>query len=211
MHESLPVFVFAKPPLPGLVKTRMAPTIGAARAAELAEALLRDTLACLPREDVTIATTDPSWFAGFGTPAIDQGTGQLGARLERVLRPAIARAGWAAAVGADTPGLPLGHLSAARALLADNEAVLGPTRDGGYWLIGLRRCPEGLLSDLPWSQANTMEATAERLRAWGLTTALAPTWFDVDEPEDLDHLARLHESGDLCAPHTWEVMKQCGW
>lgn len=88
----------------------------------------------------------PEWrSAGIRSPR-PQGEGDLGSRLENALRRALAGGKPAAIViGTDSPDLPAELLDAARAALKDADAVLGPSADGGFYLIGLRSCPEGLL------------------------------------------------------------------
>ncbi len=70
------------------------------------------------------------------------------------------------------------------------DLVLGPTADGGYWAIGLRRPCPGLLHNIAWSSTHTFDDTVRRATSFGLRTALLPLWTDVDRPEDLRELAR---------------------
>jgi uncharacterized protein len=205
------VCVFAKPPRPGRSKTRLAPAVGEAGAAALADAFLRDTLAqvrSLSWATPVLATTEPVATARppDGFELWQQGDGDLGARLERVARRALARAGAVIAVGADSPGLPRRLYEQARAALAEADAVLGPSEDGGFYLLGLRRCPEGILSNLPWSRADTFAATVGRLRASGLRTVVLEPWFDIDRPEDLRRMRALLWSKTLSAPATARVL-----
>jgi uncharacterized protein len=202
------ICVFAKPPRAGEVKTRLAAAIGAAQAAALARAFLEDTWVAAsvpPWARTVLASTEPSavelagWRRGHIWP---QGTGDLGERLERVLRRALRESPMALAIGTDTPGLPPALLFEARSALRGADAVLGPCEDGGFYLLGLRRCPPELLRDLPWSSADTFQRTATRLRARGLRTAVISPWFDVDRPEDLECLRALVARGELHAPRT---------
>ncbi|MHB1845619.1 MAG: TIGR04282 family arsenosugar biosynthesis glycosyltransferase, partial [Deltaproteobacteria bacterium] len=180
--ERIAVCVFAKPPLPGRVKTRLAAEVGSEGAARLARAFLRDTLAAvraLPWAEPRLATTERAPFeAELGAPEIWlQGEGDLGRRMERVLRRALRGASAALAIGADSPGMPLALLEGAREALASADAVVGPSDDGGFYLLGLRRCPRGLLDGLPWSAPETFDRTLARLREQGLRTSLLPRWF----------------------------------
>jgi len=95
-----------------------------------------------------------------------------------------------------------------RALQGGFDAVLGPTEDGGYDLLALKQCPEGLLAELPWSQPSTFEATKLRLEERGLRVALLPKWWDIDEVEDLERLRQLlqNEEAAARAPATAAVM-----
>lgn len=206
------ICVFAKPPRAGLVKTRLAAELGETRAAELAAAFLRDTwsfVTGVPWAEAVLATSEPharEWVFLPNERVEPQGDGTLGERIERVLRRALAAAPFAIALGADTPGLPPSFLALARARLEVSRAVIGPCDDGGFYLLGLCGCPEGLLEGVPWSSAETYAATLERLRAFGLEPALLPTWFDVDTPADLERLRELLASGRANAPHTARVL-----
>lgn len=201
--------LFAKPPAPGRVKTRLAATLGADAAAALAAAFLRDTAAALQlvsRADLILATTEPNArHPGVpdAVPRWPQGEGDLGARLERVLSRALDHAPWAIALGADSPGAPLAlYRAAARALDAGADAVIGHALDGGFYLLGLRRCPPGLFAELPWSASDTGAAMAARLAARGLRCVVIDPWFDVDTPTDLARLAAHVCAGRLAAPAT---------
>jgi hypothetical protein len=202
------ICVFAKPPVAGEVKTRLAATLGADRAAALARAFLEDTLEAVqsvPWAEVALATTAP--FPATA-PTVLQGTGDLGARIERVLRAALERAPIAIAIGADAPALPRRLLEAARLALAEADAVLGPAADGGFYLLGLRRCPQGLLAGLPWSASDTCARTLAQLRAAGLRTVLVEEWFDIDRPEDLDRLRSALMAGEIVAPRTAALLER---
>src|SRR5271154_5202135 len=109
MGNPLPVYVFAKAPVPGRVKTRLVPAVGVEGAARLARALLEDTLEALlssGRAAPVLAVDEVEAFRGRGLPLVEQGTGDLGERLERVLGRGLTRARAVVAVGSDTPGFP---------------------------------------------------------------------------------------------------------
>ncbi len=205
------IAVFAKPPRAGEVKTRLSVAIGPEAAAALARAFFADTWAAVgqvPHVRRVLASTAEA-LAPFGLSDAEvwlQGEGDLGARMERVAARALALAPWFIALGADSPGLPLSLVEAARAALVDHDAVLGPAEDGGYYLLGLRRLEPGLLSGLPWSTPATFEATKTRLASRGLSVAILPRWFDVDELPDLQRLQRALAQGDVTAPRTAEAL-----
>jgi rSAM/selenodomain-associated transferase 1 len=206
-----PVCVFAKPSRPGRVKTRLAPEVGAEGAARLARAFLADTWAAvadLPWARPILATTrvDRGEPPPGGAEVWLQGPGDLGQRLARVLRRALREGPRAIALGADSPGLPPELLEQARRALERCDAVLGPCEDGGFYLIGLARCPAGLLGRLKWSASDTFDRTRARLEARGLATAILPQWFDVDRPPDLARLSRLIDRGVVSAPETARVL-----
>ena len=139
-----------------------------------------------------------------------QGPGDLGDRLARILRRALRRSPCAVAVGADSPGLPASRLEDARRALRDHDAVLGPSADGGFYLLGLTRCPPGLLRGLSWSVEDTFDRTRERLEIRGLSTAILGEWFDVDGFDDLMRLRRMIARGRVSAPHTSRALAALG-
>jgi uncharacterized protein len=209
MSGPVPAYVFAKAPVEGHVKTRLQPAVGAEGAARLASALLEDTLESLlaaGRTAPCLAVDDPSAFRGRGLPVVAQGEGDLGERMERVLGRALERSPAAIVVGSDSPGLPAPLLEQALDALERFDAVVAPADDGGYTLLGLRRCPPGILKALPWSRPETLRATVSRLRARGLSVATTRRWFDVDIPADLARLRVELAEGTVQARHTAEAL-----
>ena len=201
------ICIFAKPPVAGKVKTRLAAVIGADFAAALAHAFLEDTIGAvrsLPWAQAVLATTEP---VESDLPVLLQGEGDLGARIERVIRAALERSPFAIAIGADAPALPPRLLEAARSALEQADAVIGPADDGGFYLLGLRACPEGLLAKLPWSAPETFARTLQRLRMRGLRVRVLERWFDVDRVADLDRLRAALRSGEIVAPRTARLLE----
>jgi rSAM/selenodomain-associated transferase 1 len=207
------LLVVAKAPVPGQVKTRLAEGVGDARAAELASAFLVDTWRLAAAVDGVEPTLVLAGEVPEGvlcpTPTVwSQGEGDLGARLERAFRRALESRPWAIAIGTDSPGLPPSLLQHAVTTFGSPgpedppRAVLGPTTDGGYYLIGLERCVPGLLAALPFSSPNTFERTLERLVSRGFRVTTLDPWYDVDVPDDLDVVRRDIESGQITAPAT---------
>ncbi|TAK17210.1 MAG: DUF2064 domain-containing protein, partial [Acidobacteria bacterium] len=184
---------------------RLIPALGADGAAELAHALFADTwnLATrLPGTTAVLATTDPaapSWRE-LNADIWPQGAGTLGDRMERVVRRALRTHPYAIVIGTDLPGLPAARLRAAQRALANADAVIGPADDGGFYLIGFRTCPRGLLRGLSWSTPDVFRHTRARLRARGLRTRTIGAWFDVDEPADLVALRRRLRRPAIQAP-----------
>ena len=206
------ICIFAKPPVAGQVKTRLAAVVGAQQAAELAAAFLADTWASvrrLPWAHAIVASTGALPEALVpGASVWPQGEGPLDARLERVLQRALRGASAAIALGADSPGLPRALLDAAQQALLRGEPVIGPAEDGGFYLLGVAACPPGLLAGVPWSAANTCEATVERMAAQGMTPTMLPSWFDVDDADDLPRLRALLVNDPGRAPHTAAALER---
>ena len=204
------ICVFCKPPVPGQVKTRLAAALGPEVAARLAEAFLADTLLELRRLPhlIALATTRPEFPLDAPESRWDQGDGDLGARIARVLARALLRAPYAVAIGADSPGLPAERVDEAIRALDRVDAALIPAADGGFVLLAVRRLPADALTDLPWSTPATCTATVARLCALGLSVEVLTPWFDVDRPADLDRLRR--EVDPARAPHTFAVLASLG-
>lgn len=209
--RAIAILVFARVPEPGKVKTRLAASIGVEDAARLAHAFLRDTCAqigSVPWARMRVATTGRLGIALENVETWDQGDGDLGARLVRMLGRALEESPAAFAIGADSPGLPIRLLEQARAALETADAVLGPCDDGGFYLIGVRRCPPGLLDDIPWSREDTFDHVRSRLEQRGLSVAAIEPWFDVDRADDLERLHRALEEGAIAAPATHHVLSE---
>jgi rSAM/selenodomain-associated transferase 1 len=94
-------------------------------------------------------------------------------------------------IGTDSPTLPASLIQTAFSLLTnESDSVLGPTEDGGYYLVGCRAPQEQMFQGTPWSTSSTLERTQNAFDRCGYSTRLAPPWWDVDVPEDLERLAR---------------------
>src|SRR5262249_17733006 len=77
----------------------------------------------------------------------------------------------------------------------ETDVVLGPTEDGGYYLIGLRAAQAALFDDVPWSTSAVLAVTLKKAAAVGLRTVCLPTWFDVDTPGALARLKSARDGG----------------
>ena len=149
----------------------------------------------------------------------------LGRRLETAIQTladgsAHDDGGCALVVGADSPSLRCQMLRDAARLLCDPgepiDVVLGPTLDGGYWTIGVRRPHPGLLRGIAWSTPRALADTEQRARELGLRVGFATPWTDVDVPADLRTLADQirvlrRESDRDTARHVERFMRQHGW
>ncbi|MBI1733551.1 MAG: TIGR04282 family arsenosugar biosynthesis glycosyltransferase [Candidatus Rokubacteria bacterium] len=204
----------AKAPTPGRVKTRLSPPLIPREAAALYRCLLLDTVACATSvRDVTtvVAYTPVARRATFealcpGVALMPQRRGDLGTRLAGVFARLFAR-GFRAVVtiGSDTPTLPVRYLGDAVGMLLGRAAdvVLGPARDGGYYLVGLRSPAPHLFTGMPWSTRAVCAITLARARHAGLSVASLPPWDDVDTIDDLRRLASsLARRPGTAAPRT---------
>jgi glycosyltransferase A (GT-A) superfamily protein (DUF2064 family) len=132
----------------------------------------------------------------------------LGARLEAAAAHAAGLGyGPLIIIGADSPTLPPPFINGAVASLAagESDVALGPTEDGGYYLVGLRRNPEGIFRGVAWSTPQAFSQTAANAARSGLRLLELPRWYDVDTAADLlrlrDELAR-DVGARVRAPHT---------
>jgi len=181
--ESCRLLVMAKAPVPGRVKTRMSPPCTLPEAAMVAQAALEDTLAtgrtAFPGLVVVILDGEPGPWLPPDVAVLPQCEGDLAARLAGAFHAAGAPA---IAIAGDTPQVTpaLLTLAVTRLLSADVDAVLGPTDDGGYWIIGLRRHDPDVFVGVPMSTAHTASAQRDRLRRLGLTWVELPSLRDVD-------------------------------
>ncbi len=192
------ILVFAKAPIPGQVKTRLIPALGALGAAQLARQLLDLTLERSCAADIgpvelcaSPAIASPDW-AGYlpphGVAISAQGEGDLGARMARASERALLRHERVLLIGTDCPALSARRLREAAAALESHDAVLHPALDGGYPLLGLRVFHPGLFSDMPWSTAAVAELTLARMQAQNWSVWVGDVLADIDEPTDLIHL-----------------------
>jgi len=207
----LPVCVFAKPPVPGEVKTRLIPVLGAEGAAQLAAAFLEDTWSLVSTLGWALPVLAspvpwPSGLAPQGARVWLQGDGDLGARMETILTRALTEGPMVFALGADVPGLPRAFLESSPEALAQVDALFGPSEDGGFYLLGTRRMSRGWLAGLPWSRPDTLLRCEQRLESMGLNTTRVETFFDVDTPEDLERLRSRLRAGELEAPATRRLL-----
>jgi hypothetical protein len=189
------VIVFVKAPIAGRVKTRLARDLGPARAAALFRSLTRQTLAEAAKGGwrTILAIDPPAAMHGFSTvwpPRLErrpQARGDLGARMAAAF--ASAPKGLVVIIGADAPGLRARHLRRAFRALAGNDAVFGPTEDGGYWLVGLsgRRAAPNLFKGVRWSTRHALRDSAASLPK-SFRTALVDRLHDIDDLADLKAL-----------------------
>jgi glycosyltransferase A (GT-A) superfamily protein (DUF2064 family) len=133
---------------------------------------------------------------------VPQCRGDLGRRLLAASEVLLRRAPRVILLAADNPTLPPACLREALAALERDDVVLGPTEDGGYYLIGLRQPVAGLFSGIPWSTGETARATAAAAQRLGLRLHQLPQWYDLDVPADLRRLEK--PSDPAVGPHGLE-------
>jgi rSAM/selenodomain-associated transferase 1 len=196
-----PILVFAKSPVPGEVKTRLIPALGAAGAAALHERLTDRALATAAAAAVgpvelccTPDASHPVLVAlarAHAATLAQQGPGNLGDRMHAAFARALAGAPAAIVIGCDCPVLTSQHLREAAAVLAGGaDAVLAPAEDGGYVLVGLARPEPSLFAGIAWGGPDVLEHTRRRLAALGWRSQELETLWDVDRPADVARIRR---------------------
>lgn len=195
--------VFAKYWEPGNVKTRLAAAIGNTNAATLYREFVRQTLIrhaeSGDRRSVWIAPPESHQsFQDLGSAAWDiraQSTGNLGDRMRDFFQQNFAETKDASTtrvilIGSDTPVLSAYVVKDAFERLANHDCVLGPSQDGGYYLIGMRGKAFELFRDVSWSTNSVWNQTNDKLNSLGLSVGLLPEHNDVDDEADLQLLQR---------------------
>jgi rSAM/selenodomain-associated transferase 1 len=192
------VVIMAKQPVAGRTKTRLCPPLSAKQAAGLYAAMLRDTIewaSSLADLALAVAITPPdaaqAWSERVApdTLLLPVAGADIGECLNIALSELLSN-GYtqALALNSDGPTLPPSYLSAAVARLDEVDLVLGPSEDGGYYLIGLKAPVPALFEGITWSTAQVMAQTLSRAQQLGLTVSLLQPWYDIDSPADLDRL-----------------------
>ena len=222
--------IMAKAPHAGKVKTRLSPPLNPEQAAALNIAFLKDTVACLeevssalPANPVVSFTPrgEESGFQGIipnHVVLVPQRGDGFGERLLFTAEDLLA-AGFSAVclIDSDSPTVPAdAYAKAVERLLAEKDcAVLGPSNDGGYYMIGLNAVRPRLFEGIAWSTEIVADQTRQRAREIGLPMYTLPTWFDVDDRETL---LRLYRELIACesdrkgfrAPHTRQFLQTIG-
>ena len=195
------LLVFAKAPVPGQVKTRLVPSMGPSAATALYEQLVLNILSIAI--DAHVGPVD-LWCAPssnhpfflqcvqkFQIILLNQIESDLGSRMAHAFQQTLRTASYALLIGTDCPSLTVHDLQEAAGVLRQGiDAVIGPTEDRGYFLIGLRRYAPELFTGISWGTGSVLHQTRLRLRDLGWKwNELSERW-DVDRPEDVERLKR---------------------
>ncbi|MGC3874732.1 TIGR04282 family arsenosugar biosynthesis glycosyltransferase [Halomonas sp. GXIMD04776] len=201
--ENFPLAILAKAPLPGQVKTRLIPRLGAEAAARLHRHLVWQTLetavAATAAESITLWTSlafpgepEHAFFdicrAHFGIHLRPQPEEDLGLRMQAAL---AAMPGPGLVIGSDCPMLDTALLQQCQAALASSECVLLPAEDGGYALVGACLADPRLFQDIDWGTERVLAQTIARLQELGWSYACPARVWDLDRPADLERLLGL--------------------
>lgn len=219
--------VFARAPVPGRAKTRLATLLGPGGAAEFQVALVSDVL----RKVASLRGVSPylffagrspsAWMNGFGSSPeltsyalVAQQGADLGERLGRAFRQLLGRHPCALVLGTDSPTLRPQKLRQALRELRCCDAVLGPCPDGGYYLIGLRRLTKDLFRGVRWGTTFAFRDTLRNLAERHFSCSVLEPLLDIDRPADFRRLSKsLSLSPQLrrLAPATWSFVNRAKW
>ncbi len=205
-HDSA-VILFARDPVLGKVKTRLSPFLKDETILELYTCFLFDSLnkiRQIENADLFVGVS-PSSESGFfsampetGIRLFIQNGNDLGDKMRQAIQDRFAE-GYekVVVIGSDSPSLPVAYIK--RALGSDKRLVLGPSTDGGYYLIGMHGEMVEVFDGVSWGTENVLQETCERLVGSGAELELLPVWYDIDSPEDLKffktHLQLLEQAG----------------
>lgn len=219
MKEAL--VLMAKAPREGEVKTRLIGALSAAEVTDLYLSFLRDTFALMEevqaeRETLSLALcyTPEGEEESFeavereGSLMLAQRGEDLGERLANCFTDFF-ELGFdsVAVIGADTPTLPAEYLDQAfAALLREDDLVIGPAEDDGYYLVGMRKLHREIFAAIPWGTGGVLAATRERAGTANLNLISLPAWYDIDTPAELARLKAELKSGKATARFTQESL-----
>jgi rSAM/selenodomain-associated transferase 1 len=197
--------VMTKAPQAGRVKTRLTPPLSSEEAAALNTCFLRDTAASIARASSGRKTQGVAVYTPVGAEAayagilpdnfalVPQRGDAFGERLSAATEDLL-QLGFDSLclIDSDSPTVPENAFTEAVEFLARDEdsVVLGPSDDGGYYLIGLKKLHRRLFETIDWSTERVLEQTVEAAREISLPVHLLPTWFDVDDRATLSRLCQ---------------------
>lgn len=188
--------LFAKSPMAGKVKTRLIPALGAKKAAEIYRSLLLRNAALLERADDTEnhifagGDSDLAFFKDFKDWKLHvQVSGGLGHRMKSAINSLLGIHSYVVLIGADIADAQATDIEEAfMHLERGDDLVIGPSFDGGYWLIGTKRGDLSIFENIPWSSPKVLDSTLQAASNQGLRYSLIATRHDIDTPEDLHFL-----------------------
>jgi len=208
------LLVFVKAPIPGHVKTRLAQEIGPEAAVAVYRASVELTLSRLrPLHEHTTLCIDPpdaipeiQQWVGPGWRTVPQHGRDLGERLAQATARAFSDgARYVVVIGTDSPWVRIEDIGAAFDALASAEVVLGPTDDGGYYLIGLSRPSPAMFEDIDWSTPAVCDQTLVRARTLGLRAVRLKIGYDLDHLQDVQRfITEERQRGEV--PQAVDIM-----
>ena len=189
--DAVQVIVMCKAPVAGRVKTRLMSVYSAEEACSIHMAMATTVVERASRmfPHVTIAADDVShpFFEQFGLPIVEQGEGDLGTRMSRLMQRAFADGAEAVLfLGTDSPHMAESRFQMAAEALLEGDVVLGPVEDGGYDLIAMGKPWPELFEGVAWGSEKVLEQTLQRAKKINVSVELLDESFDLDTPESLE-------------------------
>ena len=214
------IILFARDPVLGQVKTRLHPFLDPETILELYTCFLSDSI----RKICSVKSADafigiyPSDLSGyfsrlqgqFPVQVFMQDGKDLGERMSNAFQQRF-NDGYerVAIIGSDSPSLPVGTME--KALNSDKDFIIGPSTDGGYYLVGMAGKPIPVFEGVAWGSDRVLAETLERVKQSGCSLEVLPPWYDVDRPEDLKflqtHLEWIGHSGRESTGATGEFLQ----
>ncbi len=223
LRQNPALVIFTRLPEGEGVKTRLIPFLSQGDAAALQRCMLQDTVALASRigEYTLVVCHAPVRdrgllrYVGKKTPLIMQRGGSLGERMANAFQEVFS---WgyspAVLIGTDIPTLPGYLLEDALGVLEKRDVVLGPSLDGGYYLIGKHRLNREIFAEIDWGTPRVLAQTVSRIKKERMSFSCLEAWYDVDVPQDLAflwrHIEALRESGTFWPRNTYRFLRRRG-
>lgn len=217
--EDSAIILFTRTPVAAEVKTRLSPCLSPSERANLQAAFIKDIVNVVlasgfklyvyhaPAKDITpLEECLPQ-----GLPLTPQTGACMGERMFYAFSEVLKAHGKCILIGSDIPRLKTEFIAAAFAKLSNHDMVIGPSDDGGYYLLGLKRAEMALFSLEHYGTGNVLNLTLAAAESLGLEVAEIETCSDVDVEDDLRKLADDIKKGLVNAPETSKFLKSSGW
>ncbi len=214
------ILLFVKYPEKGKVKLRLSVDINEDIVKELYRCFVQDTLATIKKIDsqlficfspVEAQKKFQKWL-GSTLLFLPQNGADLGERMKNSFTDVFTKGFQRAVlVGSDSPDLPEKYIEQALSILKTQDIVLGPTIDGGYYLIGFNKntFTSGVFEDIPWGNQMVFQKTSMKIKQAHRSLGLLPVWSDVDTIADLKHLIQRAENTSFKSSQTMTYLRKC--
>ncbi|MCY4051904.1 MAG: TIGR04282 family arsenosugar biosynthesis glycosyltransferase [Gammaproteobacteria bacterium] len=197
--QSIPLYLFAKAPEPNQVKTRMQPSLSPQHSAELAAMMLEDAMSKVSKywEGEKILATAPdiehptlqTLATHYEFRLEEQVEGDLGIKIWHVLEQGMLQSGGVVVLGSDVPLIPDYVIRDTYQYICQGTNVVGPTLDGGFYLLGLTSLIKGIFANIQWSTGSVYDSLKRNTKSSNIQLTEHPILRDIDNIEDLQWLA----------------------
>ena len=219
--SNIPLYLFAKVPVPGTVKTRMQPRLSERQSVNLATMMLEHTMikVCEHWRGMKVLTVTPhgedplllALSGHYGFKIEIQAAGNLGERMWQVLVQGIDSHGGAVVLGSDIPHIPETVIGNAWDHISAGKNFIGPALDGGFYLLGLSRPVEGIFDNVGWGGNSVLNSVQKNARRKGLSLDFYPMLRDIDTWEDLKWLAGFDRRYSPCCIDAYHLSIVVPW